>query len=269
MKREKYPSAPLRFVALELQFDLVPDLSSADGRAAIYDEIRDDFPVAEAGTSIEVTLSGPLPGPPQTAPELRMLNMDRTRSVTVSATSLTVQTSQFVDFPEFSRSVELALHALEKMRIATAKRLGLRYVDEVRVPGVTRAQDWALFIDPKLLGGVEFAADYKIDGHQEVLALTTPTDPDRHLMMRYGAGDGFSVDPNGPLSLPGGARQGHYFLLDLDSYWLPSDGKPRPFEIGRVLETSALLSETAHDLFEAAITDKLRNDVMRRPEDGE
>ena len=265
MTREIYPSAPLRFVAFELQFDLVPALGTADGQATVYDRLRASFPIAENAQSVEVTVS-PVGSSAAQTPELRMLNMERTRSVTVSATSITVQTSAFHDSDEFAASVIQALQALESSRVATRKRVGLRYVDEVRVPGVTKPDEWGPYIDERLLGGVNFGAEqYEIEVAKGLLGVTVT--PDRHVILRYGPSDGFAVDPNGPLRLPP-TPQGQFFLLDLDSFWLPADGTPLRFDPEEVLKTFTLLDDPSHELFEAAITEQLRDEVLRRSTDG-
>lgn len=265
MKREIYPCAPLRFVAFELQFDLVPTLGTADGQATVYERLRASFPVAENAQSVEVTLSAVGSSAAQT-PELRMLNMERTRSVTVSATSLTVQTSAFHGSDEFAASVMEALQALQGSRVATRKRVGLRYVDEVRVPGVAKPDEWEPYIDERLLGGVNFgAAQYEIEVAQGLLGVMVA--PDRHVMLRYGPSNGFAVDPNGPHRLPP-TPPGQFFLLDLDSFWQPADGRPQRFDPEEVLETFSLLDDPSHELFEAAITEQLRDEVLRRSTDG-
>lgn len=266
MTREIYPSAPLRFVAFELQFDLVPALGTGDGQARVYEQLREYFPIAENAMSVEVTLSPVGSSAPQAAPELRMLDMERTRSVTVSARSLTVQTSTFRDSEEFAVSVRHAVQALGTSRVATRKRVGLRYVDEVRVPGVAQPDDWGPYIDERLLGGINFGAEkYELEAAQGLVGVTVA--PDRHVMLRYGPSNGLAVDPDGPLRLPP-TPQGQFFLLDLDSFWSPADGKPPRFDTDEVLETFSLLDEPSHDLFETAITEQLRDEVLRRPNDG-
>jgi uncharacterized protein (TIGR04255 family) len=81
--------------------------------------------------------------------------------------------------------------------------------------------------------------------------------------MRFGAMRGFTVDPNGPLQI---ARRGEgaYFLIDLDSFWsAPSEAMPE-FDPSYVLERCAHLRVPIRTLFEASITKKLRNEVLRK-----
>jgi len=81
--------------------------------------------------------------------------------------------------------------------------------------------------------------------------------------LRYGATQGWSVDPNGPLRLKS-ADHGPYFLLDIDSYWTsPAELVPE-FALDDALMLCNELHSPVREVFEAAITEKLRNDVLRK-----
>ena len=93
--QQPYPLAPVRFVAFEVQFGLAPSLSTQDGRAAVYERLRDAYPIADAQTTLRVEIGpqGAMPSP--AGADLVMTNREHTRSVTIGANALTVQTTVF------------------------------------------------------------------------------------------------------------------------------------------------------------------------------
>lgn len=254
--REIYPNAPLRYVAVEIRYGFVPDLSGPDGRARVYEELGDRFPLAQTSQSLEITL----PGGPQPKEQLQMLNRERTRSVSVGADLLAVNTSAFVDFEEFLETLRSALSALRHSRIASVDRIGIRYIDEIRVPGVNLPDQWDGWIDQSLLGPISFGQPWNVELAES--AVKTSIKGDRHLMLRVGPRDLPAVDPNGPLKLV--PQDGHYFLLDLDSFWQPNDQEVHDFDVEEILRTCVLLDEVAHEVFERAVTDRLRDEIMRK-----
>lgn len=262
VSREVYPSAPLRFVALEAQLSYAPVLATEQGRAEVYNRLSDVFPVAEPETSVEVAVGLGGAAPPKTTVGLRMVNLDRTRSVSVTPTSLTVQTSAFVDPGDFLESVQRALEALLHARPSLLRRIGLRYIDEIRAPHVAQPADWRPYIDERLLGPVLFAGAHQVDAVEGVLALTIGRE--RHLVLRHGPRVGYAVEPNGVLRLPP-SPGGPFFLLDIDSFWMPSPDERHRFDVDDALAICHALDDPAHDYFEAAITDRLRDEILRRP----
>jgi uncharacterized protein (TIGR04255 family) len=259
--REVYPSAPLRFVALEVQFSYAPPLGTEQGRAEVYNHLAERFPVAEPETTVAVTVVPGGTGAPETTLALRMVDAGRTRSVTVGPSSLTVQTSAFVDADDFLTSVREGLEAVAFARPGPMRRIGLRYIDEIRVPGVARARDWDGWVDSRLLGATLFAGDHQVDTADGVLIMTLAAE--HYLAIRFGPRVGFAVDPNGALRLPD-AERGPFFLLDFDSFWMPDAGRHVSFDVETALATARALDDPAHRFFESAITDRLRDEVLRR-----
>ena len=121
--------------------------------------------------------------PPQHQQNLWMKNRERTWSVTVSPEMLAVNTSDYLDFPSFESVVEKALRVTFRGESIPVNRIGIRYVDEIRVPGIDRPHEWDPYLDGRLLGSVAFAEGQK-SSLPRILGLTTG--PERHLMLRYG-----------------------------------------------------------------------------------
>lgn len=262
-KLEIYPSAPLRFVALEIRFGFNPQLATADSRAAVFSQLQQDFPLAEAAENVQVTIA---PGAiPQQLQDLRMKNSERTWSVAVSPELLAVRTSAYRDFPSFAATVRRALDATFDSEKVPTTRIGIRYIDEIRVPGVLNPMEWAPYIDERLMGCVAFAEDHPIEQAQG--ALSMGMGENRHLFLRFGPSREPVVDPEGPLYLE--PVEGPIFVLDVDSYWQIPDPNSVEFldgeQIGHICSE---LDSSAYEIFERAITEKLRDDVLRKERNG-
>jgi uncharacterized protein (TIGR04255 family) len=254
--QKPYPSAPVRFVAFEVQFGLAPSLSTQDGRAAVYERLRDAYPIADAQTTLRVAIGpqGAMPSP--AGADLVMTNREHTRSVTIGANALTVQTTVFSSSEDLVAAIAEALRAVEPAGITTTRRIGLRFVNEIRAPGVERADQWTPLINDDLLGPARYAGDYIVDGSETTLGLQI--EDEIRAVVRFGPNTGFAVDPNGRLRLPS-SEQGHFFLLDIDIFWQPTDDAFLSFAAENIIDTYRRLDEPSHRLFERAITDRARD----------
>jgi len=262
MVRRSYPCPPLRYVTFEVQFGYVPVLATEQGRAEAYLRLQDAYPVADAQmtTVIEFAMSpgvGMAPQQQQQAPELVLTDRERTRSVTVGATAVTVQTTLFTSSADLEAAVEAALRAVVEAGVSTTHRVGLRFIDEIRAPDVTQATDWLPYLSEDLVGPLRFAGAYEVEQSQALLGMRVSDDV--HAIMRYGPGTGYAVDPNGRLRLPL-AQHEKFFLLDIDTFWAADPARDlRAFTVEDVLGLYRQLDEPAHVLFERAITDRARD----------
>jgi uncharacterized protein (TIGR04255 family) len=252
-------------VAFELRTPPAPKLSTIDGATRVYDELRDLVPIIHGpGQPQPFEVSGPgaaisfSPGGSQT----RMVNRQRTLSIMVSATAIVVETSAYTRFEEFVELIKRAVRAAaDAAPLAGIQRVGIRYIDEIRVKGVQGARDWAGYVSPSLLCAIELD-DELVPQRTEGLAEFQVDDGQR-TVMRFGAMTGWVVDPGGPLRL-GRSDDGPFFLIDLDSFWLPTDEGIPEFDVEQVIETVERLRVPVRTLFESSITDRLRDEVFRK-----
>lgn len=260
-ERQIYSAAPLRLVAFEVQYGFAPTLATEQGRADVYRRLQDHYPIADAQVRVGFEFvvgpagSAAQPQPPQAA-ELVLVDRERTRSVTVGATALSVQSVIYEGAEAFERAITMALEAVADAGISTAQRVGLRFVDEIRAAGIERASDWLQYVSADLVSPLRFAGEYSVEQAQGVLALRASNDI--HVVMRFGPGTGYAVNPDGRLRLPPPAHP-HFFLLDIDTFWAdPADGM-HAFDVDAVLALYRQLDDPAHVLFERAITDRARD----------
>ena len=244
---------------------LAPKLGTLDGAEKVYESLRDMVPVIrgpalppmEATTAQPVNvLFGAAGG------QTKMINRARTLSVTVASTAVIVETSTYTRYEEFAQIVEEVLRAtVGASPLAGIQRVGLRYVDEIRVPGITVAEDWGPYINASLLAGTALTDTLKpvrTEGRAEFVISEN-----QRAHMRFGALTKWIVDPNGVLRLRR-SDDGPFFLIDLDSFWTASEDDIPEFSVGQVLATCEMLREPVRALFEAAITERLRDEILRK-----
>ncbi len=260
--REVYPSAPVALVALEVRHPHAP----LDSRGPAWAQVKKILsPVTQiAGESHATTLMlGPGMPNQQTETSPRFSSRDRSTAVTFRSTSVVVETTKYERYERLREIIELALEARQAAGgVDGVQRIGLRYFDEIGAPGVDRALDWSVWLDPSLIGPAPLAAAHGLSAAQwQGVTVFEGQSPGTAVVLRYGPGDGYAVDPGGELRRPAPAP-GPYFLLDIDSYWAPEDVPP--FDLKELLATCDELHRPVRDLFESLITEKLKKEVLRR-----
>jgi uncharacterized protein (TIGR04255 family) len=260
-KREIYPNAPLKLVAFELRYPPVRAFDTDEGQQAFYERLRDRFPILGPPpiTGFEVGLSGAR----QIGQGMRVLDRRRTETVTVTDQALTIETSAYTRYEDFRAVIERALVAAHDVgQLPAALRVGLRYIDEIVVPGVRTVEEWRAYITDDLLvpALVEGYATLEYRG-----SLGLQVAEDSVVTVRFGVVEAPVVDPNGPLRIRG-SPEGPYFLLDIDSAWTAPQDEYLEFDVKGALDRSETLHEPIRMIFERAIKPKLRDEVLRRKE---
>jgi uncharacterized protein (TIGR04255 family) len=263
-EREIYPNAPLEFVACEIRYPFAPGLVEDAALPKLHKSFYDWLPLVEPGFETTMVIgAGGAPTPPTTVKQLRFLSRDRQLGVLVTSGLISIETTRYTRFEDFKVSISRSLAGLAStVDVAGLARIGLRYIDEIRVPfveGQDERSGWIKYIDPRLTG--EMALEIGNRGPNSVQGtLQYDLGDGDHVVMRYGAMRGQSVG-NVPLrrrTLESGA----YFLIDIDSFWAPADLLPA-FDVAAALAACDRLHLPVRALFEASITDQLRDDVLR------
>jgi len=265
-EREIYPNAPLVLVALEVRHPLTDALSHAQ-RLQIKRRLAAQVPIMRTGQLTQVTAvqaAGASPTPPDVRVEEfpRYFSRDSTMAVSVRAEAVVIETTRYMRWEELrTLAAEVFKIRQEVGGVDGVERVGLRYINEVRVSGEP-VRDWASWIDPALLGPALIGerVDLVVDQWHGITAFTPGRD--RTVVLRHGPREGFAVDPAGELkrSTP---TPGPFFLLDIDSFWTPGRGIPE-FDVETLLAICDDLHIPVRGLFERLITDRLRKEVLRR-----
>jgi uncharacterized protein (TIGR04255 family) len=192
----------------------------------------------------------------------RLVSRDSTLAVSIRREALVIETSSYPGWDVFREIIAEAVNArMCASPVDGFERLGLRYIDEIRIPDVA-APDWSDWIDNSLLG----------PRPKEELAIPLSewqgislfgTQPGHAILLRYGTATGFAVDPRSELrrtnKVQGG---GPFFLLDIDSFWTPEGSVPE-LALPGLLELCDELHHPVRRLFEGLIRDRLREEVFR------
>lgn len=259
-----YPNDTLRWVAAEVRFPPADDLGTSVP-PLFRDAIHEEFPILEEQTQISIAM-GPAGPAAQQMQQHRFVRRDRLMSITVGRDNLTVETTEYPGWSAFREKVLQALTALERThRPDGITRVGLRYIDEVRLPESPHAVGaWAGWIDDRLV--TPFTIDCGEPLVNGTIVLQYGHAPGRVVVFRAAPFlGGRTVQADGPLRMPVQTPDGPYFLLDTDASWASPDRTVPEFvaeEIDGILDH---LHDPCKRLFEGAITDRLRDEVMKRP----
>jgi uncharacterized protein (TIGR04255 family) len=266
--REVYPNAPLQLVAAEWRYPMSPRLASSDALAGLHSLLGDTLPVPEPIAEQTVAFGGAdMPPELSTRQFFRFTNKQKTLSASITPTATTVEATVYEHFEQFRELLERVVFALTSYSVPVGlERVGLRYIDEVRVPTITEPPgDWRRYIADELLAPPHLGV--QADGGLRPTSWRGLIEFDREeefsLVLRYGAVAGFAVNPAGALHLPRGGETGPFFLVDVDSYWTPSEAIA-DFDPEILLKTFDTLHAPVSAVFEALITDDLRNEVLRK-----
>jgi uncharacterized protein (TIGR04255 family) len=252
--REIYPSTPLALVAAEIRHPVASPLSDS-ARSQLKTRLASIFPLAKPVQRMTVT-------PTQTAvsTDARFMSRDRTSSVTFRDDVIVVETTKYERRRVLREKLREAVLARQEVApVDGVERLGIRYVNEVRVPGLESSREWADWIAPALTGPLALATDGGLET-QAWQGVSVLGDAQSGVVVRHGVFDGYAVNPVGDLQRAA-PPPGPFFLVEPDCYWAPS-GETPPLEWDLVDPRFDQASLAAHDLFEQLITDKLR-EVLR------
>jgi uncharacterized protein (TIGR04255 family) len=190
---------------------------------------------------------------------------DKRTALTIRHDALVIETTAYGSYDRIRELLDTALRArLAVAPPAGVERIGLRYIDEIRVPAENGGGGpaWQEWVNPVLLGPTHVGGDLGlVPAGNEGLAIFSG-DNNSALVLRYGAQQDYAVqstpDLRRPLPPPG-----PLFKLDIDSFWQAGDEVPE-FDPAYVLARADALHEPVRDVFESLISDRLREEVLRR-----
>lgn len=260
--REIYPNASVVLVAFEARHPGVDTMSGPE-LAEAKRILSRRLPVMRQATI--ATFQAVAGSPPGLATEQvpKFTSRDRTSAVTFGRESLVVETTAYERFEDFRQTIELAVDARSAAHpVDGVERVGLRYIDEIRVPDVGPVdQTWAAWVDQSLLGPSVVGPRHGLFASEWQGIVQFDAGQSRSVVLRYGPREGYAVDPKGDLTRPG-VPSGPFFLLDIDSFWMASSEIPE-FSAPEIMHRVDELHAPVGQLFESLVTDKLRDEVLR------
>lgn len=263
--REVYTSAPLALVAAEVRFSYAPQLRQAQAMDHLVPALADALPVVKTFQQTSLTLSSQGVSQSQGESAVRILNKPSTISLLITPTALTLETTDYDEFGPFHDLLVRACEVMASVPINPAlERIGLRYIDEIRVPTeIKDARDWRGWVADPLVDFLGVAsqatadsgqgfAEYRLGDHQS-------------LTFRFAALHGPGVVGNDPLQRPTVPQPGPFFVLDVDSYHQRPSGDPADFHPGWVSGILTDLHDPAGQTFQNAITNRSRAIFREQP----
>jgi uncharacterized protein (TIGR04255 family) len=262
-EREIYPNAPVVLVALEARH---PDAALLDigEQSEMKRLLSDVFPLPQPLESRSIAVSSPT-APPVITEEVvpRFATRDQTSAVTFNRQAVVVETTRHQGFGKLAELMYVAIEARQKVApVEGLMRLGLRYVDEIRVLDLADGlMGWAEWVHESLLGPAPTGARLGLVPRQWQGAVVFDRAVGQQVVVRYGPREGFAVTPGGLLQRAT-PPPGDFFLLDIDSYW-SATGEVPEFTAAYIDALAKELHEPVSALFESLITDRLREEVFR------
>ncbi len=260
--REVYPNAPVVLVALEARHPVVEPMTAGE-QSELKRLVASHFPLPQAMQTRMITAPPP-GGTPTMTDELipRFATRDQTAAVTFNAESVVLETTSHRSFEHLAELFRVCLEARQEVAtVAGLPRLGLRYIDEIRVPELDGPSGWAEWVAESLVAPASIGVGLGLEAEQWQGVVGFDRAAGRQLMLRYGPREGFAVMPGGPLQRAT-PPPGMFFLLDIDSYWAP-EGEVPEFTAAEILALCTDLHDPVSHVFESLITERLREEVLR------
>lgn len=217
--REIFSNAPLALVAAEIRFTDAARLRQQHTKDEVTFALEQRFPFAEPLQPAPDDVVSGVGGPQivQGSRGVVLRNADSTETITVMSHSLTYETTAYTSFENLVDAVVDGCRALEAAKVRPAmRRVGLRYIDEVRVPElITDVRQWKTWIDNRLVSHLDIGGSWPAIGTQSVST--------------YDLGDGKGLNirsaalNQGPIVVSQflsrrAVASGPFFVLDFDGF---------------------------------------------------
>lgn len=257
--REIYPHAPIALVVAEIRHPVRRKLSAAEVEA-IGVALRNVLPILRVEQVVDVELPS---GKQQISHHPRFVSRSLHQSVTFRPDAVAVESTSYEGWEAFSALVATALHVRDDIApLDGVERIGLRYIDELRVPSTNELTDWSEWVAPELLGPQELQGVLNAPIGESQGVAVVRTEHGLSYTIRYGTGDGQAVSSSPNLVRPT-EGSGPFFLIDMDGAWQPGSPGIPEFDHSFVTTTLDALHLPIRSVFESLITDRLRQEVLR------
>jgi uncharacterized protein (TIGR04255 family) len=227
----RFERTPLALVVCQIRFE---HLGSPDPEAAkaLKEALADAYPVAQPQQSIQIEMG---PGAPMTQATRengwRFSSIDQKWSASVLPDALALETTAYVDWEDFDQRLRAVLDAVQRTLSPRVEvRLGLRYVNEIRVNDVEAPSDWQRYLRSELVA-LTTADEFASSAFSAQQTVQVAAGENAVLNMRHGFP-----------GLPDGSLNEQVYLMDFDCF---REGQ-------RALEVEGLLKEA--DRFNTMIT---------------
>jgi uncharacterized protein (TIGR04255 family) len=235
----RFECSPLALVVCQLRFEHLG--SPSEEALRTLKQSLSDYPVVQPVQNVQIQV-GPPGAQTSTDRGWRFSSLDEAWNVSVLPDSAALETTAYVDWEDFAARLERVIDVVrEALEPRVEVRLGLRYVNEIRMPKLDSPAKWTDYLRPELvaLTASELFAPAAFNAQQ---AIQASVDGDAVLNFRHG----FPGTRDGALSEP-------VYLLDFDCY---REGQ-RTLDVGEVMDLTARFNNILTSLFQWCISEKL------------
>jgi len=252
---ETFANAPLAWVACEIRFPLVPSLTGDDSFESLTEAFFDTFPIPVSPVMVTPTGETDTPGGER---QFRFLNRSRTMSVSLTRRSLVVENTDYKEWGSFKSDIIGAVEVVgNSAKIVGVERIGLRYIDEIRVnDDAEDALRWKGWISDEVLGYLQPVPGYTPESSLTVIHLKKGSNG---LEVRYAALTGRGVVSDEPLKRRHPALDGPFFVIDTDSFRDAPGDEMLDFTPDILIRVLDELHDPIGIAFQNAITDRSRD----------
>ena len=267
-----FPNAPLALTVLEIRYPQLLQDVGIESSAELRSRIHDHFPLMDwiQEQQIQLNVGGLAPGHSTVNRQIPgFTSRDRFTALVIRPEALVIETTAYGGWSEHFRPLaELVISAVhECLKPDGVVRVGLRYIDEIRVPSITDAPgEWSGYVDDHLLAAAnsEFLPPTLMPTlWHGFVQYDAPADAS--LTVRYGPAEGYANQANGMTRRRNRPDPGLFFLLDSDSSWQATEAVPE-FTKEWLLSKCDSLHTPVQAFFKAAATDALR-DIWQEEQD--
>lgn len=258
---EQFANAPLQLVAVEVTYPPT-SAQNTDVFAAIT-EVLGDGAVSVLGGALRVTSVAADGTGTGESMLFRMTNRQQTVSLSAWPTSLVVECSNYGRYEQFREVVRALVDAYTGFVVPEAlTRFGIRYIDEMHVPGaITSVDAWAPYVNPLLLAPARLLPD-------RVTNLSTGFTVDlgqhRAINVRCATAPGRAVTSE-PLQLRE-RPDTPAFVLDIDAVYQPTEPLREAVTGNLVARIADELRPGVRAVFDAVFTDEALETFRRTGE---
>lgn len=263
-----YPNAPIALAIVEIRGPESPPLTRAE-ILSLKRAVQPTLPLfateRSRGFGMEIGPAGIRPVESGEQELVKFLTRSRRTSVTFTTTATIIETTDYKGWSDFKKYLAIGLSARQDIApMDGLVRLGIRLIDEIRVPGEPR-QDWAEWLKPALLAPPVESAGRRLElKQQQAVVQYAGHDHGETITVRYGAMDGPPAVASAPnLVRPNLPGAGPFFLIDTDAAWEITEGvEMPPVSVADVAHLADKLHAPMKEIFEGFITDRLRKEVF-------
>jgi len=234
----------LKSVIVRLDFLSSAEISASSPPKSLLNAIKSSFGVVEKSVVQNHTIKIDADKPStETTDDIRwvFLSENRKKQVVCTKDFVAIEYFTYEGFDNLCKEFELVLNGIEReFQTTEAKRLGLRYLDHIRIDEEKNMTSWEEYLKPSLLGG--FSIFPGMEDLARALSVVQLQRQGYNIRFQYGM-----PNPDFPARI---VRK--LFILDTDVF------------SNNILDRSEVLSNlrTFHDecirVFESVITEKLR-----------